>query len=378
MSTLRNSVSTIGDFIRELLPNAYVWNASQSPFSSPNEYAVGILIQPGPHTLAQKVLLGTTYPMGAANWWGHTAIYVREKGRIVRAVGYDPDRLRMFTIGLVTGETFAVARGTSGTHGVIYDENTMLRSPDVICVEFAVAERFTRDVLRHMPKEGLPERGMQRYVTRGGSRMPAGTFDANRMGNCIDFVQRILRKAGLELHTVGAPFGSAQGRLPQAALGDQLQLRRIKDRSVYPPLRIQTDAVRQLSRRVGGAMRSLGFATKSLSLLAQLEATFGVTNLVALLEGVLCGVLDGLLAYLGLPFKTADFFVGQTLLFVVFMLDFFLETARYKKLKWGASMLSTVLTAGAVFAWVGVLTGNGESANQLIMSYLTLVNVAIA
>jgi hypothetical protein len=371
MPGLKELLGLIGDLLRELLPNWYVFGASQLTVSSPHDCAIGIVIQPGPQTTLETITQLSTYPMGAANLWGHTGMYVRQ-GRVARAVGYDPDRLRMFTVGLFTGETWRVPAGTAGTPGVIYDENVMFRSPDMICVEFPVRAHVATNLLVRMPRPGTPTDGLLLYVTRGGAKLP--TTPPVLYGNCIDFVQRLLRQVNLRLAVVQGPgFGSAQGRLTRAALENNLVLQRRNRRPIRGTL-IQVSGYLQLSRRVGGALRSAALVSGISSALA----TFGVPDVAEWVMTLVTDVVEALFGYFGYERDLSEFFLARTLFVVVILLDFLVETTSFHRLRQASKVLSTILTTGAVLAWVVVLTGNDEAMHQVLLSFALQVQLMLS
>jgi hypothetical protein len=217
LETLRRVAST-------LLPDVYLFDAVQNATNPALGNALGIIIQPGPHNFLEYATLAMTNTEEIANLWGHTALYVRHNGEIVRYIGFDPNRLAMFSR---TG--LEVSSGRGGTTGYYYDEGPMFRSPDAVVLEFPLSSLNAIDdslwtfhlneMLDLIPRPGtglvphnLNLQYLQTYVTRDGQRYQ-GAFDPMLMGNCINSIVQVMTGSNLVLSYQGRDLGSAQGRL---------------------------------------------------------------------------------------------------------------------------------------------------------------------
>src|SRR5262245_43968603 len=159
------------ELLKEIFPGSYLWTPSTMYLDSPHDTAIGLIIQPGPQTYLQMFKFLVSNPVSIANWWGHTAIYIRVNGKIVRAIGFDPSRIEMFNIASGVGK--AVSSGNSPTQGYYFDEEKMFLSPDMLAVEFPVSEKVANQILESLPSFGssLKSKGvLQQYVTSGADK----------------------------------------------------------------------------------------------------------------------------------------------------------------------------------------------------------------
>jgi hypothetical protein len=196
----------LAKLLRLLFPEAYIWTfdpTSYLPARNGTQDAVGLIIQPGPHSAVEYLRLFLTNPEEVANLWGHTAMYVRRNGRIVRAIGFDPHRLDMVADLIPSffgGSGGGVSGGTRTTPGVYYDERPMFRSPDMIVVEFPLEGRqqgYVNNLLQLMPHPstatpGLHRGYLQQYLTNDGENFPVHLYDPSIMGNCINSLIQVL------------------------------------------------------------------------------------------------------------------------------------------------------------------------------------------
>lgn len=196
----------LAQLMRLLFPEAYIWTIDPTnylPARGGVQDSVGLIIQPGPHSAVEYLRLFLTNPEEVANLWGHTAMYVRRNGRIVRAIGFDPHRIDMVSDlipSFLGGSGGAVSGGTSTTPGVYYDERPMFRSPDMIVVEFPLQGRqqgYVNGLLQLMPHPstatlGLHSRHLRQYLTNDGENFPVHLYDPTIMGNCINSVIQVL------------------------------------------------------------------------------------------------------------------------------------------------------------------------------------------
>lgn len=271
-----SNLSELGEWLKELFPHGYIWSASKAFLKSPYKFSVGLIIQPGVRTDLSGLFQLVTNPVQLANYWGHTAVFVRENHKVVKTIGYDPDRLRMFTnppVGL------GVGKGTRGTPGVFYDEDQMFNSPDALVIEFEVPHKVTRKLLGAFPPIGCadetPKQVLKSYVTRGGQRLQ-GTFDRRQMGNCLDFQDDMLMKKfgfGIDPKWL-QEVGSGQGAVTRAVLARTLKVKDYSDGKRPMGHRYQSmSPALQVSRRVGGTLRTISLVRcvyKALRMLATL------------------------------------------------------------------------------------------------------------
>lgn len=213
------------DFLKGLFPEVCAWDPTVGlpPSRTGNLDAIGIVIQPGPHYIEEYIQLFMTNPEEVANLWGHTALYVRQGGQIVRVIGFDPHRIMMVRDvlpGLLGGWGGRVSGGRRGTTGVYYDEERMFRSPDFIAVEFplGVGQLYhIQEILGVLPQTGttsaLTHQGfLQEYVTKDGmSYTGPGQFNPDVMGNCLNSIMQILARSNLVISPIGTRL-SNQGR----------------------------------------------------------------------------------------------------------------------------------------------------------------------
>ncbi len=160
----------------------------------PNEtsdFSIGIVVQPGQRGMFNQGLALTVAPITIANLWGHTAIYVRIKGRIVRAIGFDPHRIRMFDLSIGN----KVSSGEISTTGYFYDEMSMFSSPNVMSVEFNVSAKEAIDFSKIMDgfKVGLALDTGKKLMSYCTSSKAGG------YGNCIKWVKEVMQIAGFNL-----------------------------------------------------------------------------------------------------------------------------------------------------------------------------------
>ncbi|HKE18568.1 MAG TPA: hypothetical protein VKB80_27005 [Kofleriaceae bacterium] len=211
------------EFLQGLFPEVCVWDPTIGlpPERTQNVDAIGIVIQPGPHQIVEYIQLFMTNPEQVANLWGHTALYLRRGGQIVRVIGFDPHRIMMVrdvVPRLLGGWGGTVSGGRRGTTGVYYDEERMFRSPDLIAVEFplGVGQLYhIEEVLDVLPPTGtagpLTHQGfLQEYVTKDGLSFP-GHFNPDVMGNCLNSIMQILARSNLVISPTGTRL-SSQGR----------------------------------------------------------------------------------------------------------------------------------------------------------------------
>ena len=258
----RSELLNLLDFLKEIMPFAYLTKSPKLHLETGNKYAIGIVIQPGPQGVMGAMKLFLTNPSQVANFWGHTAIYIRINGSILKATGFDPHRFAMFNI--MGKESRGVATGTLATKGYIYDEDKMFSSPDMICVEFKVNKNDAEKILKHTKKPGISEGLMTQYVTRGGQCLKDMEFDPKTMGNCINYVNSIIKKANIELHVPFERDGHlsllkpAQGKLITPAMNGEIKLkRRINGIVSYNGGGVfAMPKMYQITRRMGGTKNS--------------------------------------------------------------------------------------------------------------------------
>lgn len=256
------------ELLKELIPCSYVWSPSTGHLNQAGKYAIGMVIQPGPRDKRETLRLAITNPRQLANLWGHTALYLRSNGEIVSAIGYDPNRLAMFNI---FGEDYTnVSKGYGPTPGYVYDELGMFLSPDSICVELQTKDFVIKELMRTTGKIELgPSKSfLQQYLTYGGLNLkPNIRLDRQLMGNCIDFVEKIMKMSSVSFK--GIP-NSRQGHLTKAVLASDHQL----NLTITTPIRKKIKALKkydyrnkfvttmptskQITRRMGGIFQSYG------------------------------------------------------------------------------------------------------------------------
>lgn len=315
-------------FLQGLFPEIFMWDPTETLPSTRthNQHAIGIIIQPGPHSPTEYLRLFVTNPEQVANLWGHTALYLRRNGRIVRAFGFDPDRIAMVRDVVprwLGGWGGAVVSGWRPTTGVYYEERRMFRSPDMIVAEFPIAGHqlyHLEEVLDALPAIGTASavthpQHLQLYITRDGANY--AHFDPRVMGNCLASIIQILTRANLVLAPQppnnGAPdYRSRSGRLIGAPDHDvstsqaQMTALTLQGRAV-PNLGIHdldTGGVLQanfqrramvaetrVGRRVGGALATFGAARLGARALATAMAALTPAELVELLSGSAVGDL---------------------------------------------------------------------------------------
>jgi hypothetical protein len=297
-------------FLQGLLPELFLRDPT-STFSSGVPDAIGIIIQPKPHTGLGFLTLATTNPEQVANLWGHTALFFRRNGRIVGACGFDPNRLAMALDVLpefLGGNRISSGRGA--TPGVYYDERRMFRSPDMIVVEFSLAgrENLIDQLLVQRPRPGHAQAGthpglLQQYVTHDGENCVA--FDRRVMGNCLSSIIQILTRVELVIspsvqqldrrgRILGAPdhdVSVSQGLTTQLVLrgarNRELRLHDLRTGAALAPT-FQGRAMRlptRVGRRIGTAVSTFGAARLPTYALMRLGAQLAPSELVAFFSG---------------------------------------------------------------------------------------------
>ncbi len=279
-----DKISEMAEWIKELLPHTYVWRASKAFVNPEFQHSVGLIIQPG----MQKTLSGfvqlLSNPVQVANAWGHTAVFVRQKRQIVQTIGFDPDRLRM---AYDVSHGTAVGAGKTSTPGVYYDEDQMFNSPDALVVEFEVDADTAAKIAGAFPKPGFAQKGskseLSLYLTHHGKKLiTKGTqhpeFNEETMGNCIDFVQRLLQQHnfGIKRSFIN-DCDSSQGQLTKRILKrnmDQFQ----KLGEMQMRVRTMPKALR-VSRWTGGVLRTISVTRCSFEVVRNVLSLVGVTGL---------------------------------------------------------------------------------------------------
>ncbi len=353
MSRQRLSIEKIYDFFKELFPQAYVCRMSQLGLQSPNDFAIGIVVQPGPYTPYEKALALLTHPASIANWWGHTALYVRENGRITRAIGFDPHRLKM-----ALPQNLAVASGTLVTQGYYFDEDKMFNSPDVMCVEFPASATLIRKLLRKVPSpgEGTTKQLQKLYATHDGVKLPGVgvAYDPTDMGNCINFINAVFKRTGIRMVNLstGIAFDSAQWRLTQAIRNKQVGFRCGGDIQIDNPTYLSMPRGLQISRRAGGALRTLSVARLVLTVVQSLMAATGLV-------------------------EAPDWVWSDTAFFLVWLLGILQETIPESSWFWKLqpAAFDTLLTTGVMLAWMYQLTSDPSAWLGIITAYAMMIGV---
>lgn len=347
----RSELQKLADALKEVFPFAYVFSSPKLHLDNGNEHAIGLVIQPGsmnPRALFRLL----SNPVQVANAWGHTALYVREKGSIVKTIGFDPHRLRMFN--LTNGLAGVIASGRGVTEGVIYDEDMMFTSPDMICVEFPVPAKFVRKVLKNLQSPGHSDKHLTQYVTRGGTQLEGITFDPQKMGNCINYVNMVLKKAGLEaIQGRVAPLilNPMQGKLTLSALQSEVRLRIKGQPHIHEGELIRMPMVLQASRRGVGVMKTISFGKVVMTVLSSLSATVGLT-------------------------RATSVFAADIVLCTALLLEFLLETVPADSWFWKLPVrqIEGILEAGGTMAMVYTfVSGDPYAWYQGLMSFMLLV-----
>ena len=354
VSSQRLSIEKIYDVFKELFPQAYVCRMSQLGLQSPNDFAIGIVVQPGPYTTVEKALALITHPASIANWWGHTALYVRENGRITRAIGFDPYRLKMALPG-----NLAVASGTLVTQGYYFDEDKMFNSPDVMCVEFRASPRLIRKLLKKVPSpgEGTRKQLQKLYATHDGVKLPGAgiAYDPTDMGNCINFINTVFKKTGIRMVNLstGIAFDSAQWRLTQAIRNKQVGFRCSGDIRTDNPTYLSMPRAYQLSRRAGGALRTVSVARLVLTVVRSLMAAASLV-------------------------EAPDWVWSDTAFFLVWLLGILQETIPESSWFWKLqpAAFDLLLTTGATLAWMYQITSNPAAWCLILAAYAMMLGVA--
>ncbi|WP_157758820.1 hypothetical protein [Cystobacter fuscus] len=157
-----------------------------------------------------------TNPEEIANLWGHSALYLRRNGRVVRAVGFDPHRLGMAQDMVMQ----QVSSGRHPTQGYYYDERVIFRSPDALIVEFRVDTYHVDELERVVPRPGraVNQNFLTQYVTRDGQRLASqhGQFNPSQIGNCINFIIQALTRSNLVVSASQQLTSRSTGRLTAA------------------------------------------------------------------------------------------------------------------------------------------------------------------
>jgi hypothetical protein len=70
------------EFLQGLFPELSMWDPTITlpAARTGNQNAIGIIIQPGPHSPTEYLRLIMTNIEEVANLWGHTALYLRRTG----------------------------------------------------------------------------------------------------------------------------------------------------------------------------------------------------------------------------------------------------------------------------------------------------------
>jgi hypothetical protein len=351
----------LGEWLKELFPHTYVYSTSKAFLDSPYEYSVGLIVQPGVRGNLSGLFQAVTNPVQLANLWGHTALFVCQKGRVVTTIGFDPDRFDMFAKPL-TG--MAVGKGKKGTPGVFYDEDPLCNSPDVLVVEFEVTEEVTKHLLNNLPRIGPAnpnaDQQLVTYVTRGGSKLQGVVFDRTKMGNCLDWQSDMLKLIGGKNFGIDRQWldsvGSGQGEVTKAILKRTLKVKGLKHDKRELQHRFQTmSAGLQLSRRVGGTLRTI----------SAVRCAYKAARMLAVMQPLVKVELE-----LSWPFQFE-------ILFCVSLLVDFLEVALARG-RWQflpRKLIESIVATGAAMA-VALTIYNGFDENAWInplMSYAWLL-----
>lgn len=348
----RDDLEKLADSLKEVLPFAYLFSSPKLHLDTGLDFAIGLVIQPGPHGLIAQVKQLISNPVQLANWWGHTAIYVRSKGSIVRAIGFDPHRLKMFNI--TNGIAGLVSSGKGPTKGVIYDEDMMFTSPDMICIEFKVPKKYIERVLKKLQDPGHSNKYLTNYVTRGGEKLKNITFDPQHMGNCINYVNMVLKKAGLQAIQGSIKpliLNPAQGKLTLSVIKRDVRLRIVDQNRTIEGNVIYMPTFLQISRRGAGVMKSIS------------------------LVKVVTRIVSGLAQVVGLTRATTTF-TADVILCSALILDFLMETVPADSWFWKlpVRVIEGLLeTGGTLCMMYTIYSGDPTAWYQGLMSFLLLV-----
>lgn len=367
VTNMCDETSRFFDLLKIIFAGNYLGKSYKAFVDSKYKYSIGLIIQPGPQGAMSQCLQLFSNPVQLANWWGHTAIYVRYDGKIVNTMGYDPHRLRMFNV--TNGIATIVSSGKGGTQGYNYDEDTMFRSPDMICIEFKVdknlAYKFLKKLNKVKPGKAEDNDPLTTYVTRGGGYYSKQEeFNPKQMGNCIDFVNTILKRSSLKIKITDfdleMPFNKnraieenkklypTQGRFTGALINKKISIQR---KTQLENIVFRMPSSTQIPIRIRGAIHSISLGRVLFSLVNSVG-----TSALGIESYVTC----------------TNFEILTT---VVFILDFLMETIPSDSIFWSFQprYIEAIIELFSKIALVPVLySGDIYSMWPMLLSLLCL------
>jgi hypothetical protein len=208
--------------------NIFVTPLAEKGFKKAGENAVGLIIQPRAKTWSDVTMRLLTNCSTVMNAWGHTALYVRIDGKIVRVIGFDPFKISRDVI--ISGSL--VTTGRKKTHGHYNDDSGLFHNNTARTVEYAIDRDEALQVLAMMPNHGPAVRypqSMQYYVGSAGDFLSKKASQGDTeavVGNCINYAVRTIQETlGAELCgfndkndrvsvlDLGGEYNANQGRL---------------------------------------------------------------------------------------------------------------------------------------------------------------------
>lgn len=208
VATMKEALSTVNG----MFPDA-LWGSPDDILSRGKADAVGVIVFPGSRTRMGKLETRLFDLNSTFNEYGHTAVYVRHRGKIEICLGFDPHRGKLVLFA-VTGLADKVEKGHP-TEGQIYSEGGLLTYPGSFAAEFELQEEQAAALSNRLKSFEVGQYGT--YTTSGVTKPPP--YEVSQ-GNCISFIRSVLAsELQVDVHSsLNVLFGSEFPEVQESGL----------------------------------------------------------------------------------------------------------------------------------------------------------------